>query len=1385
MAGVASLPGVRSLAVLLSTTIAVVLFFGLLLIQARSDLVLRRQQADFGEVARMASLFRDLGDMVTRRASQDGQRDGSNLDSSSDRFQVRYAAQDRCRAMPTAPTKLRLTLDGFQARDRKPVMSAFATEDGEPFCAQSSAQSVIQAPVIPGRSEQTRARELAITGPDGEVLLVLRGDWPQRIEPPAAKDKAALEGGAVPASDTSGKTPKIEIGGRERLVYQWPLDLGRPVTIQREEGPYVCAPRRCLLSALGDPPSAGAVLNNLSPFTKAAFGFSVVVLLLLIPLIKLASIDHNASLGWMDVVGIIAAVPLMVATLVTACAVIAFWGDLRRDNDTMAQGLAAAIAQDVDREVGFSLGAIERDTRAVWGDGWASSQQSGAGGASSPWQTYPAPLPLAALQLRSMVGSTIIDQLPTKDRPLADIRERRYFGRLRAGEVIPCTGRQGEAHADGGFGCGKGQVYTIDQVPAAANGDARMVVLLTRAGAANLVMSGKPPAATLAVPVPEGFGYAVIDPASLEVLQHSDPARAHNETFGSQLDAVDTLSRIAGSVDERCGLADAAQHRRAAEPTAGTPFDARYGGKRVRMSIGVACSAHWLVATWYDRSKLQRAALDPAFVAGVTMLCVGLVLAAGLGVMASTDPRSLLRKLWPDPEPFHSAEADQWYLRGMSAQLAVVVLMAAGLLLARGDAAFLHAALGLFLLLILLARKDADHSWGTLPVGWGKVATVFYAALGIYASVVLACCLGANWRAFAYPVLLVAMWIVAALDWFSLRKIDVRLPAWMERMRAAPAGFVPPSVMRRVNRVLRHQLVTIYLLAVIPALAACCAGAGQLRADRSLSDAWVLQQSRMQIADDIAQMRPFYDSAPKAKTPAPADLSARKLVADHAAAEPGAPSQMASAIMQLWTDDPVRFDHPLDLRLGVLADYARWAQARTGISLVTMPRSPGLVVLRDWLLAVGAMGVATFLTWRLLVLAAQNLFGLQHFGFRALHPRHTPEQIRTKSTRPIKAVFINYPTREFRKLQNSLDTRDRLEMFDLALERGKLGEKSMALLTAKSWIVTGFESIVANRDLRVKTLALLEQLTARPEVNVYFFVQTMPLVRLRQARDREKREAEVAGSAGIMNESESYRWAELFSEFITYTWTETLAEPAPLDPEPDPPRGGANLERLLELIDDPVNRASVRRWAARNPAVAEAIASEMIQVPSDRIQDQIRSFGISIDDMTAPAPPGELGVLNDLNDVYREQIHEYMANFLGDYYQGEWVRSSKEEHLTLHHLAHGKFINTSNFPVLNSLLTRRLVKTDPNFRLMNESFGHWIRTLEQPEWFHQFRQDAQRGGAWNVLRVPLLLLVAAGSVLITFLDHEGSGSLLTLLPGVVATMPMLLSRFTRPLQANA
>ncbi|PNU03278.1 hypothetical protein A8V01_23955 [Novosphingobium guangzhouense] len=1403
VAGAPSLPGIRSLAVLLSTTIAVALLFGLLFIHSRSELVLQRQQTDFGEVGRMVSELRDLGDMVARRTSTEGQSDGGSPSGINDRYQVWFGAGDDCAHMAASLSTLRLRLDGFQARDRKPVLSALASPDGRKYCAHGSAQ-----PVLQGRSDRARAQDLAIVGPDGEVLLVLRGDWPRRIEaadPDGQRGKGnggqgdgrQGDAAAAAAAGKAGQPPAVTVGGRERLVYQWPLDFGRPLTIEREEGPFRCTPRLCMLSALGDPPSATEVLNTLSPFTKAAFGFAVVVLLLLIPLIKLASIDHNASLGWLDVIGIIAAVPLMVATLVTACAVIAFWGDLRRNEDAMVRGLANSIAQDIDREVGLSLSAMEHAARQRWGDWSRMGRVTGANrtpgpAIDPPWQLAPGPLPLIMLQLRDVRNGIPMRVTQSRDRPIGDIRERRYFGRLRA-SPFPCGRPVGRS-------CAQGHSYAVDQVPASATGDARMVLLLTAPNAQSLVMAGKPPAATLAVPVPAGFGYAVIDPASLEVLQHSDPARVHNETFGSQLDTPATLTDFAASVDTRCGQGVTGQ-----ETASATPFDARYAGRRVRMSVSVSCSARWLVATWYDRSQLQDVALEPAYVAGITMLCIGVLLAAMLGILAVLDPHTLLRKLWPDPEPFHSAEPDEWYLRGMSAQLAVVVLMPLGLLLVRGDALFLHAGVGLFLLLILLARKDADHSWGALPVGWGKGATVFYVVLGIAATIVLAQSPGAGWRVLAYPVLLVVMWLVSAIDWFATRdgapdeegcgklsraerarRLERRIERLGQELRLpvilASAGFVPPSVMRRANRVLRHQLVTIYLLAVIPTLAACSAAAGQLRVEHSHGDARVLEQSRHQVDALVAQVQSIYYRPARPAQPPPADLSTRKLVADHAAARSGAPSLVACEIMRLWDADSPCFTAPLSPRLPNLSSYAAAEAARTGHLLVTMPPGDPLIAVRDWLLAIAAMALATFLTWRLLELAAQNLFGLQHFGFRALHPRHTPEQIRGQSTRPIKAVFINYPTREFRNLQNGLEARDRLEMFDLALERNKLGEKSMALLAAKSWIVTGFESIVANRDLRVKALGLLEQLTARREVNVYFFVETMPLVRLRQARDREKREAEAAGTAGIMNESESYRWAELFSEFITYTWTEALA--VPVAPGTAAAEESVNLRRLLALIEEKDAREAVERWSRRNPAVADLIANEMIQIPSDRIQEQIRSFCLSEKDVKGPTPAGQLPIVNDLRNIYSEQVHEYMANFLGDYYQGEWVRSSKEEHLTLHHLAHGKFINTSNFPVLNSLLSRRLVKTDPNFRLMNESFGHWIRTLEHPDWFLQFRQDAQRGGAWHMLRVPLMLLVAAGSVLITFLDHGGSGSLLTLAPGVVATMPILLSRFTRPLQAN-
>ena len=83
------------------------------------------------------------------------------------------------------------------------------------------------------------------------------------------------------------------------------------------------------------------------------------------------------------------------------------------------------------------------------------------------------------------------------------------------------------------------------------------------------------------------------------------------------------------------------------------------------------------------------------------------------------------------------------------------------------------------------------------------------------------------------------------------------------------------------------------------------------------------------------------------------------------------------------------------------------------------------------------------------------------------------------------------------------------------------------------------------------------------------------------------------------------------------------------------------------------------------------------------------------------------------------------------------------------------------------------------FQLTNQSFGHWISMLEQPGWFHQYRVQVEKSAAWTQMRLPLLLLVAAGSAFVTYLDHDGPASLITLLPDVIAIMPVMLARLNR------
>lgn len=371
---------------------------------------------------------------------------------------------------------------------------------------------------------------------------------------------------------------------------------------------------------------------------------------------------------------------------------------------------------------------------------------------------------------------------------------------------------------------------------------------------------------------------------------------------------------------------------------------------------------------------------------------------------------------------------------------------------------------------------------------------------------------------------------------------------------------------------------------------------------------------------------------------------------------------------------------------------------------------------------------------------AQTLFGLQHLEFARLERKEATAIVGDDKLR--RVLLIDYSWKAMQDLRREL-TGDDHEYFDLSLRRKNLMNPKWRRPAKKHWIVVGLESILMNQEMRVKALDLLEELASDDSLCIYFFSEVSPLARLRQAREREKqdRRSARAGSEGGSSSSqafrESFRWSNLFADFTTLYGDRPPHEIWPSNDFVD-----EILNREFALVGS--TKVYAQRLAARETA---------------RSDDGLERSPVS-----------------------RESVIAYLANFLGDYYQRQWLKSTKEERMAMHHLANGRYINASNFIVLDNLLLRGLVRRDPDFQLMNESFAYWIRMLDKPEWFEEFRIQSERGGTWHFMRAPLLLAIVSSVTILAYLDRGGSGSLLTLLPAVAAGVPLLLTQFSQARQ---
>lgn len=101
------------------------------------------------------------------------------------------------------------------------------------------------------------------------------------------------------------------------------------------------------------------------------------------------------------------------------------------------------------------------------------------------------------------------------------------------------------------------------------------------------------------------------------------------------------------------------------------------------------------------------------------------------------------------------------------------------------------------------------------------------------------------------------------------------------------------------------------------------------------------------------------------------------------------------------------------------------------------------------------------------------------------------------------------------------------------------------------------------------------------------------------------------------------------------------------------------------------------------------------------------------------------------------------------HYQAMWDALDKEEQLLLHQLAKGSFANPENQSVIERLIARGYLTLRPWIRIADCGFETFARTAEPEGTFAAWQREASRS-TWTLIRTPLLVIVVAVAVLLTW-----------------------------------
>ena len=141
----------------------------------------------------------------------------------------------------------------------------------------------------------------------------------------------------------------------------------------------------------------------------------------------------------------------------------------------------------------------------------------------------------------------------------------------------------------------------------------------------------------------------------------------------------------------------------------------------------------------------------------------------------------------------------------------------------------------------------------------------------------------------------------------------------------------------------------------------------------------------------------------------------------------------------------------------------------------------------------------------------------------------------------------------------------------------------------------------------------------------------------------------------------------------------------------------------------------------------------------------------------------------------RETITSEILERADAYYRLVWEECSKDQKFVLAQLAENGLVNPENARALQQMVRRGYIVKDPQFRIMNDSFRHFLCSSVTPDLKRQWHQESRSSGWGKAHGVFATTMLFVGVFLLTTQNElwQSSAAYVTTALGALGTLSKL------------